>query len=71
MSYSKIDELSGACYRAVQNAGGLIERDSVRFRRERIYRSKNPVIGTHTGPDVLFLAVVVGNGKTIDIQKVI
>lgn len=59
MSYSTIDELSVAYYAAAQDAEDLIERLNVKFPRERIYCSKtSPVIGTHTGPNLLVLAIM-------------
>jgi DegV family protein with EDD domain len=59
MSYSHIDELSVAYYTAVQDAEDLIERLSGKFPGERIYHSKSsPVIGTHTGPNLLVLAIM-------------
>ena len=37
----------------------LIERLGTIFPRERIYRSKmTPVIGTHTGPGLLLVAIL-------------
>jgi len=40
-------------------AGVLVERLSAKFPGERVYRSKmTPVIGTHTGPGLLLVAVL-------------
>jgi DegV family protein with EDD domain len=59
MGYSHIDELSVAYYAAIQDAKDLINRLGVKFPAERIYRSKtSPVIGTHTGPNLLVLAIM-------------
>jgi DegV family protein with EDD domain len=59
MNYTHINELSVAYYAAIKDAEDLIERLSVKFPRERIYHSKSsPVIGTHTGPNLLVLAVM-------------
>jgi DegV family protein with EDD domain len=57
--YSKIEELAvegGACPDDVDN---LVERLGAIFPRERIYRSRaTPVIGAHTGPGLILVAVL-------------
>ncbi len=41
----------------------VVERLGSRFPKERIYRSKTtPVIGTHTGPGLLLVAVLGDKG---------
>ncbi len=47
----------------------LAERLSFRFPKERIYRSgTSPVIGTHTGPGLLLVAVL-GDKKTVKLRR--
>lgn len=59
MSYSYLEEVSVAYVNAVEDAETLIERLSVKFPKERIYRSRtSPVIGTHTGPNLIVLALM-------------
>jgi len=59
MSFSYLEGVSVACVNAVEDAETLIERLSVNFPKERIYRSRtSPVIGTHTGPNLLVLALM-------------
>ncbi|HUV75031.1 MAG TPA: DegV family protein [Dehalococcoidales bacterium] len=59
MSYSHIEEMSVAYVNAVEDAEMLIDRLSVKFPRERVIRSRtSPVIGTHTGPNLLVLALL-------------
>jgi fatty acid-binding protein DegV len=57
--YANIEELAvegGACPDDVDN---LVERLGAVFPKERIYRSRaTPVIGTHTGPGLLLVAVL-------------
>ena len=57
--YSNIEELAvegGACPQDVEH---LIERLGAIFPKERIYRSRTtPVIGAHTGPGLLLVAVM-------------
>ena len=57
--YSNIEELAvegGACPDDVDN---LVERLGAIFPRERIYRSRaTPVIGAHTGPGLILVAVL-------------
>jgi len=57
--YSHIDELSVGDTACPQEAAALCERLGAIFPRERIYRSKmTPVIGAHTGPGLLLVAVL-------------
>jgi len=59
MSYSYIEEMSVAYVNAVDDAERLIERLSLKFPKERVYRSRtSPVIGAHTGPNLLVLALL-------------
>ena len=57
-SYSHIEELAVENAACPDDADLLVERLSAKFPKERIYRSNTtPVIGTHTGPGLLLLAV--------------
>jgi len=59
MSYSHIEEMAVEDANCPDDAEMLLERLSRRFPKERIYRSKmSPVIGTHTGPGLLVVAVL-------------
>jgi len=59
MSYSHIEETAVEDAACPDDAEALVERLSSKFSRERIYRSKTtPVIGTHTGPGLLAVAVL-------------
>jgi len=59
MSYSYIEEMAVEDTACPEEAEMLAERLSVKFPRERIYRSKmTPAIGTHTGPRLLLIAVL-------------
>ena len=59
VSYSHIDEMAVEDAACPDDAGELVERLGSIFPRERIYRSRTtPVIGTHTGPGLLLLAVL-------------
>ena len=59
MSYSYIEEMSVAYVNAVEDAEMLIDRLNVKFPKERVIRSRtSPVIGTHTGPNLLVLALL-------------
>jgi len=59
MSFSHIDEMAVEDATTPDDAERLVERLSVKFPKERIYRSKvSPVVGTHTGPRVLSVAVL-------------
>ena len=58
-SYSCIEEMAVEDTDCPAEAEALVERLSPIFPRERIYRSKmTPVIGTHTGPGLLLVAVL-------------
>jgi len=58
-SYSHIEEIAVEDAACPADADLLVERLSSKFPRERIYRSKTtPVIGTHTGPGLLLLAMM-------------
>ena len=58
MSYSHIEEIAVEDTATPDEAEALVERLGSRFPKERIYRSKmTPVIGTHTGPRLLLVAV--------------
>jgi len=57
--YSHIEELSVGDTACPEEAGALCERLGAIFPRERIYHSKmTPVIGTHTGPGLLLVAIL-------------
>lgn len=57
--YSSIDEMAVENTACPEEAEELIERLSAIFPKERIYRSKmTPVIGTHTGPGLLVVAIL-------------
>jgi len=59
MSYTNIEGLAVEYATAVDEAEMLVERLSSRFTKERIYRSRaSPVIGTHTGPNLLLITVL-------------
>jgi len=63
MSYSHIEEMAVENAACLNEAEALVERLSSKFPRERIYRSKTtPVIGTHTGPGLLLVAVLGDKG---------
>jgi DegV family protein with EDD domain len=58
MNYSHIEGLAIEDAAVPDEAEMLAERLSVKLPKERIYRSKTtPVIGTHTGPGLLLVAV--------------
>ena len=58
-SYSHIEEMAVEDTACPDEAEVLAERLGAIFPRERIYRSKmTPVIGTHTGPGLLLVAVL-------------
>ena len=58
-SYSRLEEIAVEEAACPDDADLLVERLSAKFPKERIYRSKTtPVIGTHTGPGLLLLAVM-------------
>jgi DegV family protein with EDD domain len=57
--YSHIEEMAVADTACPEDAGALCERLGAIFPKERIYRSKmTPVIGAHTGPGLLLVAVL-------------
>ena len=57
--YSYIEELSVACYSAVEETRQLIDKLNKIFPHERIIRAgTSPVIGTHTGPNLVALAIM-------------
>ncbi len=59
MSYSHIEEMAVEDTDCPAEAEALVERLSPIFPTERIYRSKmTPVIGTHTGPGLLLVAIL-------------
>jgi len=58
-SYSRLEEIAVEEAACPDDADLLVERLSAKFPKERIYRSKTtPVIGTHTGPGLLLVAVM-------------
>jgi len=58
-SYSHIEGLAVEEAACPDDADLLVERLSAKFPKERIYRSKTtPVIGTHTGPGLILVAVM-------------
>ena len=58
-SFPHIDEMAVEDATTPQDADKLVERLSAKFPKERIYRSKpSPVIGAHTGPGFLLVAVL-------------
>ncbi|TRZ50151.1 MAG: DegV family EDD domain-containing protein [Dehalococcoidia bacterium] len=59
MSYANIEEMAVEDAACSDEADKLVEQLSSKFPRERIYRSKTtPVIGTHTGPGLLLVAIL-------------
>jgi len=59
MSYAHIEEMAVEDTACPDEAEALVKRLSSKFPKERIYRSKmTPVIGTHTGPGLLLVAVL-------------
>ena len=59
MSFSHIEELAVEHATTLDEADELVGRLGSRFPKERIYRSRaGPVIGTHTGPGLLIVAVL-------------
>jgi DegV family protein with EDD domain len=59
IDYRAIEEMSVAYYKAVDDAESLMERLGDKFPKERILRSRtSPVIGAHTGPNLLVVAVL-------------
>jgi DegV family protein with EDD domain len=58
-SYSHIEQMAVEDTACPDDAEMLVERLGALFPRERIYRSKmTPVIGTHTGPGLLLVAIL-------------
>ena len=59
MSFSHIEEMAIEDAACPSDAELLVERLSAKFPKVRIYRSKTtPVIGTHTGPGLLLVAIL-------------
>lgn len=59
MSFSHIEEMAVEDAACPDDAELLVERLGSKFPKERIYRSKmTPVIGTHTGPGLLLIAIL-------------
>jgi len=59
MSFSHIEEIAAEDAACPNDAELLVERLSSKFSKERIFRSRTtPVIGTHTGPGLLLIAVL-------------
>lgn len=59
MNYSHIEEMAVEDAACSDEAEALVERLSPKFPKERIYRSRTtPVIGTHTGPGLLLVAIL-------------
>ena len=58
-SFSRIEEIAVEDAACPDDAELLVERLGSKFPKERIYRSKTtPVIGTHTGPGLLLVAIL-------------
>jgi DegV family protein with EDD domain len=61
--YATIEEMAVCDTACPEDAGVLVERLGAIFPRERIYRSKmTPVIGAHTGPGLLLVAILGDRG---------
>jgi len=59
MGYSRIEGLAVEYATTPDEAERIAERLSAKFPKERIYRSKpSPVIGAHTGPGFLLVAIL-------------
>jgi len=59
MSYTYIEEMAVEDTACPDEAEALVERLSSKFPKERIHRSKmTPVIGTHTGPGLILVAIL-------------
>jgi len=59
MSFSHIEGMAVEDAACPDEADKLVEQLSAKFPKERIYRSKtSPVIGTHTGPGLLLVAIL-------------
>ena len=58
-SYSYIEELAVEGANCPEDVDYLVKRLGTIFPEERIYRSRTtPVIGTHTGPGLILVAVL-------------
>jgi DegV family protein with EDD domain len=63
-NYSSIEELAVEYTNCRADAEALIDRLAALYPKERIYRSRmTPVIGTHTGPGLLVVAVLGDRGS--------
>jgi DegV family protein with EDD domain len=61
--YANIEEMAVGDTACPEDAEALVERLGAIFPAERIYRSKmTPVIGTHTGPGLLLVAILGDRG---------
>jgi DegV family protein with EDD domain len=61
--YAHIEEMAVADTACPEDAGALVERIGTVFPAGRIYRSRmTPVIGTHTGPGLLLVAILGDRG---------
>ena len=59
MNFPNIEEMAVEDAACPDDAEMLVERLNSKFPKERIYRSKTtPVIGTHTGPGLLLVAIM-------------
>lgn len=59
MSYSHIEEMAVEDTACPDEAEALVQGLGSKYPRERIYRSRmTPVIGTHTGPGLLLVAIL-------------
>ncbi|GAI47065.1 unnamed protein product, partial [marine sediment metagenome] len=57
--YANIEEMAVEDTACPDDAEALVQRLSTKFPKKRIYRSKmTPVIGTHTGPGLLLVAIL-------------
>jgi DegV family protein with EDD domain len=63
LSYARIEEMAIEEATTPDEAEMIAQRLSIKFPRERIYRTKpTPVIGAHTGPGFLLVAVLGDKG---------
>ncbi len=63
LSFSRIEEMAVEDAACPDEADRLVQRLSSKFPQERIYCSKTtPVIGTHTGPGLLLVAILGDRG---------
>jgi DegV family protein with EDD domain len=59
MEYKAIEEMAVEYYKATGDADRLLNRLNGKFPKERVYHGKtSPVIGAHTGPNLLVVAVL-------------